>query len=311
MTEETKSQEVIPFTIKWGVLLALGGALAFSLKPIFIKLVYDHGIDPDVLLAWRMIFALPIYLFVGWRSLARIAAPGKNGASIFARAALVGILGYYGASVLDLLGLQYISAQLERIILFLFPTFVCLFGWLFFSEHLSKRLLIALPLSYGGTVLIFSHDFQTVGDDAIRGGLLVLASALVFTAYLLFSKSCIKQLGSAVFTCIAMSAASIVILIHFSLRQPINALLVETEVLVLAFSLGVFATALPSFLISAAIARIGSSRTSVIGSVGPAATALLAVLVLGEPFSLYHLFGTLLSIGGIIYLSMENVRDKV
>ena len=288
--------------IKNGVMLAIAGAIVFSVKPVLIKLIYQHDIATEVLMTLRMLFALPVFLLVGWHF-----NRGKTAGTILDKrgviySMLIGVLGYYGAALLDLLGLQYITAQFERMILFLFPTIVCLLSWLIFSERLSKKVLVALPLSYGGVVLIFLHDFEYFGSDAIRGGLLVFASALCFSVYLLFSKPCINRLGSALFTSIAMGAASVVIFIHFLLLNPLSALIVSSEVLWLTFALGVGATALPAFLISAAIARIGSSRTSIVGSIGPVMTAIFAVMLLGEAFTIYHAAGMVLTLIGVIYL---------
>jgi len=285
-----------------GIMLAVVGAVVFSFKPILIKLIYTYGIKTEVLMALRMLFALPVFLAVGW-----ISASKKSGTQTVDKRAIfysviVGVLGYYGAALLDLLGLQYITAQFERMILFLFPTIVCLLSWLVFSERPTKRMIIALPLSYSGVVLIFLHDFDHFGSDVIRGGLLVFASAICFSFYMLFSKPCITRLGSAAFTCIAMGAASVVIFCHFIALNPLSSLIVPWQVLWLTFALGVIATALPAFLISAAIERIGSSRASIIGSIGPIVTAVFAVMLLGEAFTIYHATGMVLTLVGVVYL---------
>jgi len=285
-----------------GIMLAVAGAVVFSFKPILIKLIYAYGISTEVLMTLRMLFALPVFLYVGWISNNKRKDGNPFDGKAIGYAVLIGVLGYYGAALLDLLGLQYITAQFERMILFLFPTIVCLLSWLIFSERLSKRVFIALPLSYGGIVLIFLHDFDHFGTDAIRGGLLVFASAICFSIYLLFSKPCINKLGSTAFTCIAMGAASAVIFGHFLMFKPLSSLVVPTPVLLLTFTLGVVATAIPAFLISAAIARIGSSKTSIIGSIGPIVTAVFAVLLLGEAFTVYHALGMVLTLAGVIYL---------
>ncbi|MEM7207862.1 MAG: DMT family transporter [Pseudomonadota bacterium] len=288
-----------------GLYFALAGAITFSLKPILIKLVYQHGVATETLMALRMAFAFPIFLIVGWYSSRRTAKTRTLDKRYILYSMAVGILGYYGAAYFDLLGLTYITAQFERMLLFIYPTFVCFLAWLIFSEKISRRLLLALPLSYGGVVLIFLHDFSSLGSDAITGSVLVLASALCFAVYFLFSKPCISQLGSAMFTCIAMGTASVVIGVHFAFTRPIDDLFLPTPVLMLTMLIGVVATALPAFLISAAIGRIGASQTSVITSIGPIATAALAVSLLGESFTIYHAAGMAMTLGGIVYLSRE------
>lgn len=290
----------------YGLLLAIGGAVGFSFKPIFIKLAFTYGITPETLMTLRMAFALPIYLWVGWRSIRDLTQGGNSiDRPALLKAMAVGIAGYYLASLLDLLGLQYTTAQFERMILFLYPTFVCLLGWLFFSQKISRRLLLSIPLSYCGIVLIFIHDFTHFGDDALHGALLVTSSAICFACYMLFSKSCISILGSAAFTCIAMVAASVVIVIHFLLTQPLTSLLVPWPALLLAFAVAIVSTVLPSFMISEAIARIGAGKTSGVGYLGPVVTSVMAVSLLGEAFTLYHLVGMGLVLFGVVYLSRE------
>ncbi|MEM7294264.1 MAG: DMT family transporter [Pseudomonadota bacterium] len=299
----TTTPTISPY--KLGIGLAVLGALAFSIKPVLLKLLLNQGIEPATLMTLRMAFALPIFLVVGYWSMRKQSAPLKSNRGAIIRAMFIGVLGYYIAALLDLLGLQYITAQFERMILFLYPTFVCVLGALFFGETFTRRLLVALPLSYTGVVLIFLHDFSHFGEDAVTGGLLVLGGALCFAGYMLFSKACIRQIGAAAFTSIAMGTASVFILVHFLVTQDISDLYVSNEVLLIAFLIAVVATTAPSFLISAAVARIGTSRTSIATSIGPISTALFAVAILGEAFTLNHAIGMALTLGGVLYLARE------
>ncbi len=293
-----------------GFIYALCGATLFSLKPVLIKLAYAHGIDTVTLLTLRMMIALPFYIAVGlWVFLRRQHCTigfKKN----LVPTALIGVLGYYLASYLDMLGLTLITAQLERLILFTYPTMVVVLGAIFFQQPVSHKIWIALLLTYTGVACIVAHDMSGLESKVIDGSALVLVSALCFALFMLQSKSQINQIGSRLFTSIAMSAASIAIISHFSLTQSFEQLMVSTDVLLIVFGIAVISTVVPSFLISAAINSIGPGQTSLIGSVGPMITAMLAVSVLGEEFTLYHAIGMALVIAGVAQLRTKRGQLK-
>ncbi|WP_416306944.1 DMT family transporter [Neptunicella sp. SCSIO 80796] len=273
------------------VLLALAGTFMFSMKPILIKQVYLLGVDSSQLIALRMLFAAPLYFAVGlylWQKnpLARSLYITKMPVILG-----LGILGYYVASYLDLMALQYISAQLERVVLFCFPTIVVLLSRWVFKTPMPRNIWLILGLSYAGILLIFGHDMATLGHDVLLGTLLVFIGAVSFAVYTLWSKPLIAQVGSLMFTCIAMLSASIVILIHFSLTHSISALNVGNQALLLTLLIAIFATVVPSFLVAEAISRMGPERTSVVGTCGPVITSVVAVFWLGEAFTLFHLAG--------------------
>lgn len=299
------TDEQASHALRGGVSIAIAGAALFSLKPILIKLAYAEGIDSTTLMALRMAFCLPFYLLIGWHALRDSPLSLRDALPLWPQIAAVGVLGYYGASFLDLWGLTMITAQFERMILFTFPTFVVLLGWAFVGERPSGRQLLALLLSYLGIALVFGHDLGNLGSDVPFGTALVLASSLCFAGYLLFSKGLIAQLGSRLFTCLAMSAASLAILIHYLLIGDLQLAAIPTSVLWLALLIAVFATVLPSLLVSEAIKRIGPGQTSIIGSIGPVITSLLAVMVLDEAFSWAHAAGLALVIGGVLSLSQR------
>ncbi|MEE9412496.1 MAG: DMT family transporter [Methylococcales bacterium] len=285
-----------------GFIYALSGAILFSLKPVFIKLAYAHGIDTVTLLTLRMMIALPFYVAVGlwfiWRRQRGMIGFTNN----IVPTMLIGVLGYYLASYFDLLGLTLISAQLERLILFTYPTMVVVLGAVFFHQPVSRKIWISLLLTYSGVTSIVAHDMSGLGSKVLDGAALVLASAFCFALFMLLSKTQIKQIGSRLFTSIAMSAASIAIISHFSLTQSFEQLCVSSDVLLIVFGIAIISTVVPSFLINAAISSIGPGQTSLIGSAGPLTTAILAVIVLGEEFTLYHALGMTLAIAGIAQL---------
>jgi drug/metabolite transporter (DMT)-like permease len=286
-----------------GIGIAIAGAALFSIKPILIKLAYAEGVDATTLMALRMGFCLPIFLLIGWHALRDSALSLRETLPLWPPIAAVGVLGYYAASYLDLWGLTMITAQFERMILFTFPTFVLLLGWALHGDRPSRRQWFALALSFLGIALVYGHDLGNLGDEVRFGTLLVLASSLCFAGYLLMSKNLIGKLGSRLFTCLAMSAASFAILIHYLLMGELRLASISSTVLGLALLIAIFATVLPSLLISEAIKRIGPGQTSIISSVGPVITSLLAVLVLDEVFGWAHAAGLALVIGGVLSLS--------
>ena len=288
-----------------GLLLALAGAALFSLKPVLVKLVYQDGLDSITLLALRMLLSLPLYLVIGVLLACRQPRLLERRKAL-AAAAAAGVLGYYLASWLDLLGLERIGAQLERLILFTYPALVALLGRLLFRQRLGRGAAAALLVSYAGVGLLFLQDYRLAGETVVAGSLLVLASACCFAGYVLFSKPLVGVLGSGLFTSVAMSAASGMILAHYAFTHAWSELLrVEPRSLLLVLGIALFGTVIPSFLVSAAILRIGPARTSIASTIGPVVTALLAVQWLGEPFGLQRLAGTALVIGAVVLLQLS------
>ena len=288
-----------------GLLLAATGAALFALRPVLVKLIYTYPLDPVTVLLWRMLFALPCYLIVGIYIYRVTNQALASKTKLVVSAAAVGILAYYFAALFDLIGLQYVSAQLGRMVLYTYPTFVVLFGLLFFGQTARALTWIALLISYAGVALIFTHDLNYYGQEVVRGLMWIIASAICFSLYLLLSKKLIEALGSMLYTCIAMGAATIAICIHYAainvdqITRVVDAGLPHRHALVLILVMSIVSTVIPSFMISAAIKRIGAPRTGIAGTFGPAMTAVFAVLLIGEPFTWYHLTGMVLVISAI------------
>lgn len=284
-----------------GLTLAVVGAILFALRPVLVKLIYVYDIAPVTVMTWRMGFALPFYIAILVYLNLKTTTSAATSRTILLAAA-VGILGYYCAALFDLYGLQFVTAQLGRIVLYTYPTMVTLLGWWWFRYKVTGRTWLALLVSYVGVTLIFVHDVNLYGQTIMVGTGWILLSALFFSLYLLFSRPLIAQLGSMRFTCLAMISASAAILVHFLVHflvkgaaEPVP----PPPALALIFVMSIASTLLPSFLISGAIQRIGSSSTSIAGSFGPAMTAGFAVLLLGERFTLFHLAGTALVVAAI------------
>ncbi|WP_221801714.1 DMT family transporter [Oceanobacter mangrovi] len=305
-----------------GLILALCAATLFSTKPILIKWLYELGVDTLPLMWLRLSIALPFYLVIGYVALLKMKQ--RPTLAAIGRAALVGILGYYLASLLDLLGLQYVSAQLERLVLYAYPSLVVLLGIVFFGQPFRRAILLPLAITYAGLLFMYGNDLSMVSREVsrdtamafanntaelIQGTLLVIGSALSFALYLLLSKRRIAELGSVMFTSVAMTSATLATLINNSLTsiiegQPLDLLPDYSQTVWLGvLALAILATVIPSFLVSTAIARIGPEKTSMSGTLGPVTTTLLAVWLLDEPLSLYSIAGMVLVVFGVWKLS--------
>ena len=284
----------------YGISLAVVGTLLFSLKSIFIKLLYIEGLDADSVLVIRMAIALPLYLgILGYCLWAKDSGEPAFTFRQFSLTVIAGVLGYYLASLLDLKGLELITAQLERLTLFSYPFFVALISVFVFGERFTKPLLFGLLISYSGLSLVILQEDMLLGSQVGLGVTLVMGSALAFAVYLVLSQSLIKQLGSLLFTSLAMTVSSIAVFLHGYAVVDVMALQVSLVAWVWLVLLAVMSTVLPSFLISAAIGRIGSSRASAIGMLGPVFTISFAVIWLGEPMTWLMMLGALLVISGV------------
>jgi drug/metabolite transporter (DMT)-like permease len=293
-----------------GYMLAGGGAALFSTKAIFIKLAYMELTDAPLLLALRMVFALPVFALIGVYAFSRMKAQGKPtpSPSLFASAALTGFIGYYLASLLDFEGLVYITAQLERLVLFTYPIFVMLLGWAFFGAKLTRIGLIAAFVTYLGLVVVFNGGITTDAWSTTIGTLLVLGAALSFALYQLLARKIIGLMGSTLFTSVAMSAASLGSILHWYLFSNTGLSHLSPRYLSLAAGTAIFATIVPSFMINAGLGRIGAQSTAMISTISPLVTIYLAVIFLGEQFTLIDALGTVLIIGGIGLYSWFDVR---
>ena len=289
-------------THRTGIALAVAAAFGFSFKAILVKLAYPYGVEAITLLALRMAFASPVFLWVGFRASRNAPTLGARDWSVLVT---LGLLGYYGASILDFHGLRYISAGLERLILFTYPTLTLLFGLLLHGRAITRRDGLALALCYAGIAAAFAHDLQFAGDAAAVwiGGGLVFASSVSYALYLSGSAGMIDRLGAWRFTALVMLAATAATGGHFLATQPASALLQPWPVYVLGAAMGLFCTVLPVFALSAAIRRVGSGQVALVGMLGPALTIVLAWLLLDEGFSAAQMAGVALVIAGIAAVS--------
>ncbi len=286
-------------------MLATCGAIAFSGKAIIVKLAYRYGVDAVTLIMYRMLFALPIFAVMAWWATYRQDGGGK---APLTRKDWLGVLwlgftGYYLASFLDFAGLAYISASLERLILYLNPTLVMLLGLVMYQRRVMAPQIIGMAISYCGVVLVFGHEITLQGDSqragAAWGALLVFLSAVSYAIYLVYSGEMVKRLGSLRLVGLATTVACLCCLLQFVLLRPMSAAAVAPEVIWLSLLNATLCTAVPVLMVMMAIERIGASLAAQTGMVGPMSTILMGVLILGEPFTAWVAAGTVLVIAGI------------
>jgi drug/metabolite transporter (DMT)-like permease len=282
------------------VLVAIGSAL-FSSKAIFIKLAYMERHDALLILAWRMAFALPVFVVVGAFEIARRNRQGKPlpTRNAVAAAVLIGLVGYYLAMILDFTGLLYVTAQLERLALFTYPIFLIFIGWAFFGMRLTRWSIAAAALSYLGLAFVFATDFSVGGSNVTLGTFLVLGSAVSFAVYQLLAKRCIGEMGPTLFTSIALAAAGLTTIAHVLMARGGLDTSMSPHYFMLAAAIGILATVVPSFLVNAGMAKIGAASTAMISNVSPLLTIYFAVVLLGEHFTWAHAIGTALVVGGV------------
>lgn len=293
-----------------GPLLAVVGVLGFSFKAILIKLAYRYGpADPVALLTLRMLYAAPFFLAMAWWS-GRAPATKPIGASDLRRLVGLGFIGYYVSSLLDFTGLQYITASLERLVLFLYPTIVVVLSAIYLARPVTRRAVAALVLSYAGIALAVWHDVRITGDAAATalGSALVFASAVGYAIYLVGAGGIIARLGSSRFIAWAMLASTVFIAVQFALTRPLDALALPAPVQALALAMAIFSTVLPTWMIAESIRRIGANTASLIGSLGPVFTIGLGALMLGEAVNLLQLVGVALVLAGVRLVSRGGSR---
>jgi drug/metabolite transporter (DMT)-like permease len=287
-----------------GLAIAICGAVLFSAKAIVAKLIYRYHVDAVTLIAFRMLFSVPFFAAVAfWKSRTESVLSKVD----LGRIALLGLLGYYLSSFLDFLGLQYITAGLERLILFLTPSFVLLISVTFLKKRITMLEWIALGTAYLGTVLVFLHDARAGGPNIALGSAFVLGSAMSYAVYLLLSGQMVKRVGALRLVAYAMCVSSAACILQFFLLRPDSMLVQPMPVYGLSLLNAVLCTVLPVFLTMIAVARIGAATASQAGMIGPVSTLFMGALILGEPITVIQLVGTGLVLAGIYLLSRKKI----
>jgi len=284
-----------------GLALAFFGAIAFSGKAIIVKLAYRHGVDAVTLLMLRMLFAMPIFALMAWwasRGRARLARGDWLGV------VGLGFTGYYFSSYLDFVGLQYVTASLERLILYLNPTLVMVLGWLLYRRKVRPLHVAGMAVSYCGVLLVLGRELSFEGSRVAWGAFLVFASTITYALYLVYSGQLVLRLGSLRLVGLATTVACVCCVVQFLVLRPVGtAFAVAPQVIWLSVLNAVLCTALPVLMVMMAIERIGPALAAQTGMVGPVSTIIMGALLLDEPFTPWIAAGTALVIAGIYVFS--------
>lgn len=302
-----------------GILFVCAAAVLFSFKAIFVKLAYRYNVDVTTLIALRMLFALPFYLAVLWSINFRKQTPDIS-SRLLLKIGILGCFSFYVAAFLDLQGLQYISVNLGRLIIYLYPTLVIIISALFYKRRFTLQQAFCIAIAYIGISVVFLQDFTLGNDRSIEtpfaslppvlwGSLLTFGASLAFAIYIAGSETIIKKVGSKQFTAIAMIAASFAISMHFLLTNSLSDLIQPVPVYLLAAAIAFFSTVLPSFLMSEGIQHIGSNQAGLMGSIGPVSTLLFGYLILGEAMTLWHVVGMAIILFSVYLLSRQKTQS--
>jgi drug/metabolite transporter (DMT)-like permease len=289
----------------WGIFMLVIANICFSAKAVIIKLLYREGISTESVIALRMVIALPFYLgtalWLGRRE-QNIRLTVREWLAISG----LGILSYYISSMLDFMGLQYVTAGVERLVLYTYPTMVLLFSVVLFKQKVTLTQVLALVITYTGVILAFVAEKGFGAQrDLVRGGLLVFTCAITYSIYVVYTGQYARKVGSAKFTCYAVLAATVPAVIQSWWCEGLDIFHFSEKVYELGIWLAVVATVIPTFLIVEGIRVVGANNSGIIGFVGPVSTIALANIFLGEPVTPLQLVGTAVVLAGIFLLSVR------
>ena len=299
------NNQIERYAFLWATFLVLLGSICFSAKAVLVKLAYQHNIDSVSLMALRMLFSLPFFLAIGWyssRQKDKIALTARE----YLLIAALGICGFYLASLFDFFGLQYITASLERLVLFTYPTIVLILGALFLKKRITKIQYLAVAITYLGFGIAFIDNLSFSNHKNIELGVfLVFMAALAYAIYIVGSSNFLARVKTFRYNSIAMTAACLAVLIHHAIVYNLQLWNFDEQVYLYAVLMAVFSTVLPSFLIIEGISVIGAGNAAIISGIGPISTIVLAYIFLGETLSFWQWIGTLLVIGGVLLITVR------
>jgi drug/metabolite transporter (DMT)-like permease len=295
----------------WGYGLTVAGATLFSTKAIFIKLAFREEVNATLMLAWRMIFSMPFFVAVGVWMVLRLKREGKPLPSARAlwMSALTGFVGYGLSSFFDFKGLEFISAQLERLVLFTYPLFIMFIGAAWFRQPVTRYGIIACIITYAGLAIVVGIDVPEGGVATLVGVAFVLACAITFAINQLMAKNLIGLVGSIMFTAISMIAGGVACILLQGVAE--GSFAASPAFLWQALGCAVFATVLPIFCINGGLSQISAQAVAMISTLSPVVTIALAVYVLGEPFTWADAIGSGLVLAGVSYYTWADSRAKL
>jgi drug/metabolite transporter (DMT)-like permease len=281
-----------------GIALVLGASVGFSARGVLVKLAYPYGVDAVTLMTLRMIFALPFFVLM-----AILAGPPPTPMRRADAAMLVslGFIGYYLSSFLSFLGLVYVPASLERLLLYLTPTLVVLLSAMVFRQRVRRHHVVALAMTYSGITLVMGDTLVLTQDPQplLVGGALVFCSALTYAVYLIASGTIIPRIGSLRFTAYASGTACLFVIAQFALTRDLAALDLPLPVYLYGVAMAIVCTVLPTWMMAEGIGRIGANQAAIVSSIGPVSTIVLAALVLHEPITVVQVCGAALVLAGV------------
>src|SRR5687768_3434549 len=290
-----------------GFLIAFIGAVLFSTKAIIVKKAFaEVHVDALTLLTIRMVFSLPFYLVAAFfitTNKSNIKLTGKEWLYII----ILGLFGYYLSSLFDFIGLQYISAGLERLILFLYPSFAVLINAFFFKQEIKRIQVWALVITYIGIGIAYFGELQidTGNPNFYWGSFLIFLCSITYASYIAGSGYVIPKVGASKFTAYALLTSTAGVLLHYLLRGEYNILQESKDLWWYGVTLALVATVVPTFMLSFALKKIGANNVAIISSVGPVSTIVQAHFVLGEPIFTEQIIGTVLVLIGVLLLSIK------
>jgi drug/metabolite transporter (DMT)-like permease len=289
-----------------GFLFVLGSAVCFSSKGVIIKLAYKEQVDALTFLMFRMLFAFPLFVAIAFFFRKKLPVNELNPKE-YLIVLFLGVLGYYFSSLLDFYGLEYISAGLERLILFIYPTIVVLLSAIIYKKTISWKMYLSLGVTYFGILLAVYHNLQIADNEgAVKGMLLVFGSAFSFAYYLVLSDKLVHKFGSIAYTSLIMIASALGVFVHFFSVNEVGSLFnYSAKVYGMGVILAVFCTVIPAYLMTDGIKKIGSRNAAITSTMGPAWTIILAALVLGESIDAVQIIGTGLVAGGVLIISLS------
>jgi len=291
----------------WGIVFALAGTISFAFRPVLIKLGYAaHPVSATTLLFLRMTLSLPFFLAMAWwinRDQGAVPIAPRDWLGIIG----LGLLGYYLASLLDFLGLQYVSAGIGRLIMFLYPTLVIILSAIFLKKNPSSRELTALAITYTGIALVLSSRLGIAPEHRafMFGALLIFSSAMCYAVYLVTGSQLVKRVGSVRFTAYTMIVSTAPAIVQFFILESPSALDLPANLWWIAIALATVCTVLPVFLVAEALKRIGANHFALIGALGPVTTVLADFLLLDGALTITQILGGALVISGVLLVSLK------